>query len=1201
MYQLKKSKTKQFVAGLLGMSLALSLAFAVTVKADTVSDLTAQINSLLATISGLQSQLSTIQGGSTTTTTSTGYTFAANLTVGSKGVDVMNLQKVLNMDPDTQVAVGTSAGAPGYETSTFGPATKAAVMKFQAKYGISPVAGYVGAITRAKLNSMSSTSSSTTTTTTTTTSTVPGCTSVVGFSPTTGQACSGSTVVSAPSGTGLTVTIPVQPGAGLAPESAARVPFTKVTLTAGNDGDVVVNSLTVERTGFAADAAFAGVVLLDENGIQSGIAKTFNSNHQAVIGDPITIPRGTSKTLTVAGNMAADNSTRAGQVASLAVIGVNTSATVTGPLPINGGALTINATLDIGSVTLQRGGTDPGSSQTKEIGVTGYTFSAVRVTAGSAELVTLKSVRWNQTGSAASGDLANVMTYVDGIGYPTTVSADGKYYTTIFGSGISIDKGFSKDISIKGDIVGGSGRTVDFDIAKRTDIDVFGQTYSYGIIPPQTGTEDPTDDSAAFSSVEDPWYDAAQVTVSAGTISVSADSAVPATNISVNANNQVLGGFKVDVRGEPISVASIVFNITGAGDQAENITNVSLVDGNGSVLAGPVDGVSTATDSAYGTVTFTSSVTFPTGVTSLKLLGKLGTTFISNDTVTASTTPSSQWTTVKGQTSGNTITPSPASAITGSVMTVKAAALAISQSSQPSARSVIAGAKQFEFARYTLDAGQSGEDIRVTSFLTKYSYSTNAANDLTHCQLYDGSTSVTTGSNEKNPLSTHTTGDDLTFTFDGTGITIPKGTSKTLSLKCDVSTSATSGSFTFANDENSSAFTAASGVGSGQTVAETWSTSVGQAMSSATGGSFTVAEDTSVTYKMAQAGTAGVTLGQFRFSAGTAENIMLKAVALQLANAASSSPADLVGQSVTLWSGPTNQIGTATFNNGDFATSSLSSPLLVTKGESVTITVKGDLSAQNASEGTPGAFLGITIDGDSVGQANGTYAVGVDSGSNITPATVTDVTSDGLRVFRSVPTIAVTSTGGTLAASADLYKFIVTNSNSRDLAIHNISFSVATTGGAVTGFTLYGDGVAVNSTALNALGVDGSAVLTVNFNASASSTVARSIPANSSKTFVLKAATAVDAGSVSESLNIALLADTAYPFLASTVYMSSTTGMYLGGANVDNFIWSPISTSTLQATDQALETTNDWTNSYGMPGFPAVGTNFPVQTWTRSL
>ncbi len=1164
--QLKTSKTKQFVAGLLGASLALSLAFAVTVKADSVSDLTAQINSLLATISSLQSKLATIQGGSSA---GASYTFSTNLSVGSKGPDVMNLQKVLNMSSDTQVSA-SGAGSPGNETSTFGPATKAAVMKFQNKNGITPAVGYVGPITRAKLNSMSSGS-------------------VVGNPGTTNPP------VVVVSGTGLTVSSPAQPTVSIAPESAARVPFTKVTLTAGNDGDVTVNSITVQRTGLAADAAFAGVVLLDENGAQIGIAKTFNSNHQAVVGEPVTISRGTSKTFTIAGNMAADNSTRAGQVASIAVVGVNTSATVTGSLPISGASHTVNSTLDIGSVTMQRGGTDPSSSQTKEIGTTGYTFSAVRVTAGSAEKVWLKSIRWNQTGSAASGDLANVMTYLDGVGYTTTVSSDGKYYTAVFGSGIAIDKGFSKDISIKGDIVGGSGRTVDFDIAKRTDINIHGETFGYGIIPPQTGASDPTDDTAAFSSVEDPWYDAAQVTVSAGTISVSTDSAVPATNISVNANNQILGGFKVDVKGEPVSVSSLVFNINAAGDEAENITNISLVDGNGAVLAGPVDGVSATTDSAYGSVTFSSSVTFPIGITNLKLVGKLGTSFVSNDTVVASTTPSSQWTTVKGQVSGNTVTPSPTSKIAGSTMTVKAAALSITQSTQPSARNVIAGAQQFEFARYVFDAGQSGEDIRVTSFPAKYSFATNAANTLTRCKLYDGSSSV---SDEVNPASSHTTGDDLTFVFDGTGIMVPKGTSKTLSLKCDVSTSATSGSFTFGNDDNNSSFTAASGVGSGQTVTETWSSSSGQAMTSATGGSFTITEDTAVTYKVAKAGTTGVVLGQFRFSAGTSEDITLKAIALELAYAASSSPADLVGQSVSLYSGST-LIGTATFNT-DHATSTLSSPVRITKGESVTITVKGDLSVQNASEGTPGAYIGVTVDGDSIGLSNGTYAVGIDSGTNISPSTTSDVTSDGLRIFRTVPTIAVTSNGGTLAPSADLYKFTVTNPNNRDIAIHNVSFSIATTGGAVTGFTLYGDGVAANSTALNAIGNDGSAVLNVYFNASASSTVARSVPANSTKTYVLKAATAVDTASVSESLNIALLADTGYPTLGTGELMASSTGIDRGAATIDNFIWSPISTSTLQATDQALETTNDWTNSYGLPGYPSVGTDFPVQTWTRS-
>ncbi|OHB17729.1 MAG: hypothetical protein A2749_01675 [Parcubacteria group bacterium RIFCSPHIGHO2_01_FULL_45_26] len=71
------------------------------------------------------------------------YNFSNNLTVGSTGNDVTELQKVL-------IAEGyLSIAAP---TSYFGALTKAAVIKYQAAHGISPQSGYVGPLTRAQLN-----------------------------------------------------------------------------------------------------------------------------------------------------------------------------------------------------------------------------------------------------------------------------------------------------------------------------------------------------------------------------------------------------------------------------------------------------------------------------------------------------------------------------------------------------------------------------------------------------------------------------------------------------------------------------------------------------------------------------------------------------------------------------------------------------------------------------------------------------------------------------------------------------------------------------------------------------------------------------------------------------------------------------------------------------------------------------------------
>lgn len=119
-----KSRTAKLAAGLVGFAMAVSFVAPVAASAATMEELQAMIASL-------QAQLSSMSGSSSSSM-STGYTFNTNLTVGSKGTDVMNLQKVLNMSADTKVA-STGAGSPGNETSTFGPATKAAVIKFQTK------------------------------------------------------------------------------------------------------------------------------------------------------------------------------------------------------------------------------------------------------------------------------------------------------------------------------------------------------------------------------------------------------------------------------------------------------------------------------------------------------------------------------------------------------------------------------------------------------------------------------------------------------------------------------------------------------------------------------------------------------------------------------------------------------------------------------------------------------------------------------------------------------------------------------------------------------------------------------------------------------------------------------------------------------------------------------------------------------------
>ena len=114
-------------------------------QTQSVADMQAELQQLLAQVAALESQLSAQGVGSWC------YTFSRNLSIGMSGADVNALQNAL-------VRVGETVQATG----TFDDQTAAAVTAFQEKYaseilspyGLSNGTGYAGKATRAKLNAL---------------------------------------------------------------------------------------------------------------------------------------------------------------------------------------------------------------------------------------------------------------------------------------------------------------------------------------------------------------------------------------------------------------------------------------------------------------------------------------------------------------------------------------------------------------------------------------------------------------------------------------------------------------------------------------------------------------------------------------------------------------------------------------------------------------------------------------------------------------------------------------------------------------------------------------------------------------------------------------------------------------------------------------------------------------------------------------
>lgn len=143
------------------IALSITLMFPIpSTNAQTTTDLQAQIAELLEVISRLQAQLASGIGTSVPGVCPA-TVWTRNLGIGSRGADVQSLQRFLNGNPDTRLAV-SGAGSPGMETQYYGPITAAAVSDFQVKYraqvltplGLVNPTGFFGPSSRAQANQL---------------------------------------------------------------------------------------------------------------------------------------------------------------------------------------------------------------------------------------------------------------------------------------------------------------------------------------------------------------------------------------------------------------------------------------------------------------------------------------------------------------------------------------------------------------------------------------------------------------------------------------------------------------------------------------------------------------------------------------------------------------------------------------------------------------------------------------------------------------------------------------------------------------------------------------------------------------------------------------------------------------------------------------------------------------------------------------
>ncbi|PIU44147.1 MAG: hypothetical protein COS96_00510, partial [Candidatus Nealsonbacteria bacterium CG07_land_8_20_14_0_80_39_13] len=590
------------------------------VAAATQAELEAMITALTEQLAQAQRLLA-----QTTTATTTGTvqgcaitSFTANLRVGSKGDAVKCLQIVLNSDPTTQVAT-TGVGSTGNETSYFGPATKAAVIKFQNKYaseilsvfGLTSGTGFVGSATRAKLNTMLATGTGTGTGT----GALPaGCSSTAGYSSTTGVKCDiGVAVVVLPAGctstagystttgvkcdstgavsTANTVSLAASsPAATIVAKGSQDQVFTVLNLAAGNDA-YAITSISITRTGVSADGDLTNVKLYDGTTQIGSTQALSTTTHKAVFSNlSLMIQANSVKQITVKASLSSSAS-----VANSITLGVASASdivaggiTLGGNFPVNGSYKSV-ATQAVGTLTADILATPSASNPIA--GSVEQHVATLQLTSA-IEGFDVRSLKLTQVGTAGNSDISNVK-----VKYGATVLGTAASLTnssvTISGSPlINIPVGTSKNLDVYVDVAGGinTSRTIIWEVTQASDVDAVG-TSSGGLVTTTAAT------AAGFPE------QGATHTISQGTLVTALDAATnpSAQSYVLGTTNRTITAVKLSTGStEGVRVTQITLTLAGTDAASTDISNIALYDG-ATLISGP-NGIS-GTTVQFGTNT----------------------------------------------------------------------------------------------------------------------------------------------------------------------------------------------------------------------------------------------------------------------------------------------------------------------------------------------------------------------------------------------------------------------------------------------------------------------------------------------------------------------------------------------------------------------------------------------------------------------
>jgi len=943
-----------------------AMLFLPVASAQTTADLQAQIAALLAQITQLQAQLN-----ASSPVTTTACSFSRDLTVGVEGSDVMCLQQFLNASGYQVSASG--AGSPGNESSYFGSKSQAAVAKWQAAKSVSPAAGYFGSKSRAAYSSMAAVTPTPTPT------------------PTPGTPAPAPSPVAPVSG--LNVAVSSQnPAAGSlissATTAAARVPMLAVDFTAGVSGGITLNGVKFTKTGVIADSAVGGAYLT----YNGQVIAQYNSISAGVIdfsGLSFSVPAGQTRTLFFAidpsTGLTAGNTTAFALASASHVTAVdanNAAITPSGAFPMNGSIFTITTVTNpaIANVTVA----SSAIATTVTAGTTNNIVGAWSFTANNSK-VWLKGLNLKMIGSASKADLKNLKLYVNGTQVGSTlaqVASDGTAYFDLSAAPGTLNTG-SNNIQVYADVTGSPSYNFQFEILNSYDVYAVDSQYN---VPVSAGSNVGT-----------------QVTIQTGSVTVSQASDTPTGNLVSGLTDVTVAKFAIYAGGEAVRVRWMDVGldlVSASGTIDQQFTNLKLTDDAGGQVGTTINTLSTTvtcTNNAAAAAGFLNSTTtyrscFGQSASPINYTIPANTTRVLSLKVSIASTASFSSVTgrlmgdasnLQGVTSSQTAS---SGATTGAALTLSTAQLTVTQNTAIGNQVRSANSSNVRVGSYAFTAS-SADGVTISSVTVL----TGATAFLQNMKVMVGSTQfgVTQG----------TVASAGTYSFSGSPFTVAKGTTVYVDVYADILSGAAS-----VSPASSISGLSGSGILSYNAVSLA-STVAGQGMTIAGQPTVTVAID-SATPAAGQLvmGSTGNTLASWRFTeTSNVENVKITDLKVfDLVNATASKAGF---GNVSLYQGST-LVGTAgsavtmasTSNPGPgfIYSFSFATPVVIPQANSITLTLKGDVSSYASSGATDNTTHAFKIGTSTETTNDATQETVVALGNSSNASSAVTITANGV-------------------------------------------------------------------------------------------------------------------------------------------------------------------------------------------------------------